>query len=115
MPNSKYRAGRDLEYAVMHHLEDNGYVIMCRASGSHGPADVIMVKQGELLFIQCKTNGKDSPAKRARLSQLARWAGAIPLVASWQLTGPRGGRRVAYNLATAGNPWVPDYALDVTT
>jgi Holliday junction resolvase len=112
MPNANYRAGRDLEYAVMADLTANGYVPMCRAAGSHGPADVIMVKPGELLFVQCKTNGKDSAAKRANLAQLAAWAAAVPLIASWQPTGPRGGRRPGYNLAAAGHPpWTPDHAL----
>jgi len=113
MPNAKYRDGRDLEYAVMAHLEKNGYTIMCRAAGSHGPADVIAVKPGELLFVQCKTNSKDSAAKRANLARLATWAAAIPLVASWQPTGPRGGRRPGYSRAVAGNPWTPDHALEV--
>ena len=115
MPNSKYRGGRDLEYAVMKHLADNGYVIMCRAAGSHGPADVIAVKPGEQLFVQCKTNGKDSTAKRVHLAQLAHWVRAVPLIASWQPSGPRGGRRPGYNLCAAGHPsWTPDHALEAT-
>lgn len=113
MPNAKYRAGRDLEYAVMKHLAANGYVVMCRAAGSHGPADVIAQKPGQLLYVQCKTGGKDTKAKRDHLSEMARWVGAVPLVSSWQPTGPRGGRGVAYELATARAPWTPDYALEV--
>jgi Holliday junction resolvase-like predicted endonuclease len=116
MPNSNYRDGRDLEYAVMKHLKDNGYIILARASGSHGPADVIALKpRGELLLVQCKTGGKESAAKRANLAELAGWADAVPLIASWQPSGPRGGRRPGYNLCAAGHPsWTPDHALEAT-
>ena len=88
----KYRKGRAREYDFKDHLIANGYTWVCRAAGSHGVADLIMVKPGELLFVQCKPKAADSPAKRAELRRVAAMAGAVPLVAGWVNSGPRGGR-----------------------
>lgn len=111
MPNRNYQAGRALEYKTAADLEANGYTIVCRAAGSHGRADVIAQKPGELLYVQCKADGKISPADRAALTAMAREVGAVPLVAYLAVTGPRGGRTVAYRLPSAGAAWTPDHAL----
>jgi hypothetical protein len=119
MPNAKYRAGRDLEYAAARDLEANGYLVV-RAAGSHGLADLIAFKTGELLIVQCKTDGKMTAQQRYRLTELACMVPAsppaVPLIARWEATGPRGGRTVAYartyynHLPT--EPWTPDHALE---
>jgi len=100
----------------MANLKDNGYVILCRAAGSHGAADVIALKQSELLFIQCKTSGKDSTAKRAELLRLAQWADAIPLQSSYKPLGPKGGRVIIYEQISPAAliPWNPDHAMETT-
>ena len=119
MPNSKYRAGRDLEYAAARDLEDNGYFVI-RAAGSHGLADLIAFKTEQVLIVQCKTDGKMTARQRCDLAALAAMVpglGGIPLIARWEATGPRGGRTVAYARTwTIGDvaPWTPDYALEVT-
>ena len=120
MPNSKYRAGRDLEYAAAKNLEENGYLVI-RAAGSHGLADLIGFKPGELVIVQCKTDGKMTAAQRGKLSGLARMVPASPpaaaLIARWEPTGPRGGRTVAYArlwYTLDPEPWTPDHALEVT-
>jgi hypothetical protein len=119
MPNSKYRAGRDLEYAAARDLEANGYQVI-RAAGSHGLADLIGFKPGELVIVQCKTDGKMTATQRAKLSALADMVPAsppvVPLIARWESTGPRGGRTVAYArtwLLLPPEPWTPDHALEV--
>ena len=56
MPNKNYLRGTRYERELMHKLKPkNGFVI--RASGSHGPFDVIVVDLdiNQIMFIQCKT------------------------------------------------------------
>jgi len=119
MPNTNYRAGRDLEYATAKDLEINGYLVI-RAAGSHGLADLIAFKFGEVLIVQCKTDGKMTATARSTLTQLATMVpdgGGIPLIARWEATGPRGGRTVAYTrlwYMLAPEPWTPDHALEAT-
>jgi Holliday junction resolvase len=119
MPNSNYRAGRDLEYAAAKDLEANGYFVI-RAAGSHGLADLIGFKPGEVLVVQCKTDGKMTARQQADLRCLAAMVpglGGFPLIARWAATGPRGGRTVAYARVLSLDPpcpWIPDYALEAT-
>jgi hypothetical protein len=119
MPNSKYRAGRDLEYAAARDLEANGYLVI-RAAGSHGLADLIAFKPGELVIVQCKADGKMTAAQRGKLYEMAAMVPASPpaaaLIARWESTGPRGGRSVAYKRIwhVLVDPWTPDHALEMT-
>jgi hypothetical protein len=54
-PNKHYVKGRNFEYARMHHYRDEGYTVI-RASGSHGPFDLVAIEPNELvILIQCKT------------------------------------------------------------
>lgn len=54
MPNKNYVAGRNFEYARKKVWESKGYVVI-RASGSHGPYDLIAIKVREpVALIQCK-------------------------------------------------------------
>lgn len=43
MPNKNYIAGRRAEYKVMALLKKDGYTVI-RASGSHGPFDVVGIR-----------------------------------------------------------------------
>lgn len=79
------RQGANFELRVMHDLEPHGFDCL-RSSGSRGKVDVVAVGEnrtrGLLLFIQCKiTNPLISPAEREGLIDLARRAGALPIVA----------------------------------
>ena len=116
MPNAQYNGGRKLEYEAMADLTGNGYILI-RAAGSHGPADLVAVKPGETLVIQCKRDGYVTPPERAKLILLAIWMGATPLVAWWRKDG-RAARRVAYCRYTYSNdppePWTPDHALETS-
>jgi Holliday junction resolvase len=112
MPNAAYRDGRKLEYAAAADLRSNGYTVL-RTAGSHGIVDLIAVKPGELLFIQCKLDGYLTPRERAGLVELARWARAVPLSAAWRKEG-RAARTVAYTsqMWLEHMVWTPDHALE---
>ena len=115
MPNAAYRDGRKLEYAAHHLLTDNGY-IMFRTAGSHGKADLIAFKPGEILLIQCKLDGEMGPADRADLVKMAALVDAVPLVAYWHKEG-RAARTVRFYRITYMSrtrvPWTPDHALQM--
>jgi hypothetical protein len=57
--------GASFERKVADLLESDGYLVI-RAAGSHGAADLVALKLGQVLFVQCKLNGRcDPPADRA--------------------------------------------------
>jgi Archaeal holliday junction resolvase (hjc) len=112
---SGYRNGADLERAVKHDLEDNGYSMVMKSGGSKGKVDVIALKPGEVLLVQCKVSGSMSPADRIALRSLAYDLGAVPLMARWVKDGSAA-RTIGYteitSRAPAGHrPWTPDRAL----
>jgi Holliday junction resolvase len=112
---SHYAKGTRFEHKVRDDLAENGYEVM-RAAGSKGSTklDLIALKPGEMLFVQCKTTGLISPAEWNRVYEVAGWVGAVPLLAS---NGPRG-RGVTYGRLTGVKvprsrtrpcvPWTPD-------
>lgn len=83
MPMSRYRHGADFERATKAHLEAEGYWVI-RAASSKGKADLLAFKIGQVLIVQCKKDGKISPAERAeviRIAGLVPGAGGVPIVA----------------------------------
>lgn len=101
---SHYRSGADLERATRHALEADGYDVI-RSAGSKGKVDLLAFKPGQILAVQCKTNGLCPPAERTELIRLARILGALPIVAA----KPVG----TYRLLTGSGPkewvaWTPD-------
>ncbi|WP_422744291.1 restriction endonuclease [Micromonospora sp. WMMD754] len=90
---SHYRSGTWFEHKTIDDLQDNGYETI-RAAGSKGSTkvDIVALKPGQLLFIQCKRSGALPPAEWDRVVEVAGWVGAIPLLAA---NGPRG-RGVTY-------------------
>jgi hypothetical protein len=85
---SHYAQGTRFEHKVRDHLAENGYEVV-RAAGSKGSSkvDLIALKPGELLFIQCKRTGLISPAEWNRVFEVSGWVAALPLVASNGLLG----------------------------
>ncbi|MEM3006195.1 MAG: hypothetical protein QXJ79_05720 [Candidatus Bathyarchaeia archaeon] len=75
-----YEKGRSFEYRVKRHLEGMGYTVF-RAGGSRSPADLLAMKRGELLLVQCRTGGYLSPRRRDRLRILAENLGARAILA----------------------------------
>lgn len=79
--NITYRRGRQFEYATMRDLEKKGYWCL-RSPASKGVADVVAIKTGEILLVQCKSgNGKLPKNERMGLVDEALSIGAIPLLA----------------------------------
>jgi len=105
-----YNAGRAFEHAVRADLTANGYDVI-RSAGSKTKVDLAAFKRGHALFVQCKRDGRISPAERVELLRVASHINAVPLVAwktrgdvsiyYWQLTGPGPHDRLR---------WDPDYA-----
>jgi hypothetical protein len=112
---SGYRNGADLERAVKHDLEGNGYALVIKSGGSKGKVDVIALKLGETVLVQCKLSGEIRPPERAALRSLALALGAIPVLARWVKEG-NAAREIGYteltSMGPAGQrPWTPDHAL----
>ena len=98
--STPYRIGRAFEYRVRDWLIARNYWL-CRAARSKGPVDLVAIRKGEVLFIQCKTSGDFSAKERYALVDLAESVGAIPLLAArptgrkleFKLLSKRSGRR----------------------
>jgi hypothetical protein len=90
---SHYAQGTRFEHKVRDDLAANGYEVI-RAAGSKGSSkvDLIGLKPGQLLFIQCKRTGALGPDEWDRVHHVAGWVDAIPLLAA---NGPAG-RGVTY-------------------
>ena len=75
--------GRAREWKVRDHLIGQGWELVCRASASKGPADLVMVHDTYgLAFIQVGSKSKAlGPADRERLLRVSDLAVALPLYA----------------------------------
>lgn len=115
MPNNQYQAGYKLERATRLLLELNGYLTI-RASGSKGCADLVALKPGEVLLVQCKTSGRLGPGDRAALFAAADRTGATALAVRWAKDGRAARQPEFIHLTspyTSGfRPWTPDYAME---
>jgi hypothetical protein len=105
---SGYGLGREVEWAVIHELADDGYHTQ-RAASSKGMADVVAIKPGQVLLVNVKRTTPPGPAERAALIKVAAMLPGVgvPLVA----LGPAS--RVTYRRLTGVGPhdwvaWVPD-------
>jgi len=75
-----YVRGRRFEYYVMKKLEDLGYYVV-RSAGSHGTFDLIAIKNGAALGIQCKL-GNVSRAEKDKIVEVGRRYGITPCLAT---------------------------------
>lgn len=117
MPNARYQRGRRLEYDAGAELEVNGYIVI-RAPGSKGPADLVALKLGQTLLVQCKTNGYMTPDERTELFSVARLVGAVPLAARWVKHGTAARQVWFTELVSAASEreggqraWTPDHGF----
>jgi len=114
MSSANYRRGADLERAAKHYLEDNGYYVI-KSAGSKGIADLVGIKPGEILYVQCKLDGDLTPAERVSFRQAALASGAVPVVARWVKEGRAArtpGFRELTSMGPAGNrDWTPDHGM----
>jgi len=75
---SNYERGRDFEYRVKRALEGLGYVVV-RCAGSK-PVDLVAMKPGVVIFVECKKSGYIDIAQKVYGSGLAKKAGAQYIV-----------------------------------
>jgi Holliday junction resolvase len=73
VPTTAYRRGYEFERRVARYYEQQGCHV-CRSSGSHGPFDLTVVCRGVPIGVQCKTDGRLSPAEEERMRERARAA-----------------------------------------
>ena len=77
---SNRRRGIALEHSVRDDLLEAGYYVV-RPAGSKGPADLVAMHKGRILFVQVKVSGYMPPGERLELERAAHRAGAIALLA----------------------------------
>lgn len=78
--NKLYEKGRRFEYRVRDHLQEKGYFVL-RSPRSGGPADLVALKRGEILLIQCKMNGYLPSDEEKQLIALTKSLGAKAILA----------------------------------
>jgi Holliday junction resolvase len=111
---NNYARGAEFERRTKRHLETNGYTVM-RSAGSHSLVDLIALKPGQTVLVQCKINGVLGPTDRARMVALAEWltypgGDVVPVLAT---KPPRGGGPIDLRLIAIANcheRWTIDYA-----
>lgn len=97
-----YARGANFERTVLAALRGDGYVV-ARVAASKGTFDVIALKPGQVLLVQCKLSGPPAlrPGEWNDFYAEAVRCGALPLIAS------RPGRgQLAYHLITAAKTGV---------
>jgi Holliday junction resolvase len=78
---TRYETGRRFEYVTRDLMVSEGYWVT-RAAGSKTKVDLICIKSGQIVLLQCKTDGKISPAERVSLLNLAALIDcAVPVLA----------------------------------
>lgn len=75
-----YRRGRNFEYRVRRHLMSIGYICMV-SPRSQGAADLLAVRQGEILLVQCKMGCRVRRSERLRLIEMSEHAHGRAIVA----------------------------------
>lgn len=63
MPNPHYRKGYIFELKVRDYFRNEGYEVF-RSAGSHSPADLVIVTDHSLNFVQCKTTDRMTKKER---------------------------------------------------
>lgn len=103
---TSYRRGYYFESRVREALEGWGWVVF-RSGGSRSPVDLVAMKAGEVLLVQCKAGGRMSPRERLDFGLLGFDLGVPTLLASrikdrvhWQSVRPDGS-------LLEGNPHLP--------
>jgi Holliday junction resolvase len=110
---SSYSEGVRVEHAVIDHLRANGYDTV-RAASSKGLADVVAVKPGQILFVNCKRTTPPGPAEREALLRVASHLPgiALPIVALKPLRQPLQYRVLLGAAPKAWAVWTPDEAAE---
>ena len=83
---TNYARGANFERDVKRDLEGRGYLVI-RSAGSHGAVDLMACHQNagvaaDWWLVQCKINGKASPAERNELYRIAEQCNAWAVIVS---------------------------------
>lgn len=96
---SKYKLGRAFEYRVRDRFKKAGYFVL-RSPRSGSPTDLIALKKGRVVLVQCKRSGVIVSRDWNEIYDLALSVGAIPVLAEmpgarglvlWEMTGRKDG------------------------
>ena len=104
-----YRAGTRVEHLVRDDLTANGYEVV-RAAQSRGTADLIAIKDGQVLLVNCKRRSTPTPAERAALLELAACLPGVglPIVATKPTRRPIEYRVLRHSPPRFWRTWTPD-------
>ncbi len=80
---SNYTRGANFERRVRAYFEKASWFVI-RSAGSHSLIDLVAFKGGEVMLIQCKTDGVLSVGERQQLGELARETGCQVFLISRQ-------------------------------
>jgi Holliday junction resolvase len=75
-----YRYGRAFEYRVRDGLRHLGYFVL-RSPRSASPTDLVAIRSGEVLMVQCKRGGQIGVREWNALYDLALSCGSVPILA----------------------------------
>lgn len=110
---TSYRRGVYREMQTAAALIDDGYFVMT-SRGSHGPADLVAIKIGQVLAVQVKTG--DAGLRDTWFNELFATAtehGAIPIIADWPKRGTLRLRRITGRHSPRSPRWpVEPFATD---
>jgi len=77
---SAYERGRRFEYRVRKYLKEKGYFVV-RSAKSGTVCDLVALKKGKILLVQCKLNKKISRKEKEELAKLAEQVGGKAILA----------------------------------
>lgn len=78
---TNYQRGANLERRVKDLLEGEGFAVV-RSAGSHSPADLVAMRGGEIVIVQCKRDGRLGPSEWNEFVEFCVKAGGVPILAS---------------------------------
>jgi len=96
-----YRYGRAFEYRCRDDLKKRGYFVL-RSSRSGSPVDLVAIRTGEVLFVQCKRSGELRVVEWNELFDLSGSVSAVPIMAEtptgkgiiyWRMTDKKDGSK----------------------
>ena len=90
---TNYARGAQFERMVVADLRKHGYIAE-RVAGSHSPADIHAFKDGSVMFVQCKRDGRLATDEWNAFIDYCEKASAVPVMASKEQ------RCIVYHLIT---------------
>lgn len=78
--SSQYKLGRAFEYSVRDKFKSKGYLVI-RSAQSKGIADLVALRDGNAILIQCKRGGAISGEEWDTFYNEAMRVGAVPIIA----------------------------------